>query len=169
MRCQAEVKAWQCMSPSIYAAGSRPQTSVSYKGVCVCVDGDLKCTSNLEWRRCLLYPWTCLRYIWSIGSLISPVHIPPHHSEPPAAPTHTYFLSLLFAFCSPFVCRVFLFFFFCSFFLWSRVVINQRLFIAAVPREGVDDGRAPLTRGFEEAAVTLYPVNSEYIVLKRGC
>lgn len=42
-------------------------------------------------------------------------------------------------------------------------------FIAAVLREGVGDGRAPLTRGCEEAAVTLYPVNSEYIVLERGC
>lgn len=36
-------------------------------------------------------------------------------------------------------------------------------------RKGIDDGSAPLTRGFEEAAVTLYPVNSEYIVLERGC
>lgn len=31
------------------------------------------------------------------------------------------------------------------------------------------DGRAPLTCGFEEAAVTLYPVNSDDIVLERGC
>lgn len=61
---------------------------------------------NLEWRRRLLYPWTCLRYIWSTVSLISTAHIPPHHSEPPAAPTHTYFVSHLFAFCSPFVFRV---------------------------------------------------------------
>lgn len=46
---------------------------------------------------------------------------------------------------------------------------KSKAFIAAVPRAGIDDGRAPLTRGVEEAAVTLYPVNSEYIVLKRGC
>lgn len=32
-----------------------------------------------------------------------------------------------------------------------------------------DDERAPLTRGFEEEAVTLHPGNSEYIVLERGC
>lgn len=46
---------------------------------------------------------------------------------------------------------------------------KSEAFIAAVLKEGVEDGRAPLTPGFEEAAVTLYPVNSEYIVLKRGC
>lgn len=46
---------------------------------------------------------------------------------------------------------------------------KSEAFIAAVLGEGVDDGRAPLTLGFEEAAVTLYPVNSEYIVPERGC
>lgn len=46
---------------------------------------------------------------------------------------------------------------------------KSEAYTAAVLREGVDDGRAPLTRGSEEAAVTLYPVNSEYIVLERGC
>lgn len=55
-------------------------------------------------------------------------------------------------------------------FAFLRVCCNKsEAFIAGEQREGVDDGRAPLTGGFEEAAVTLYPVNSEYIVLERGC
>ena len=45
-------------------------------------------------------------------------------------------------------------------------VINRAACTAAEPREAVDDGRALSTCGFEEAAVMLYPVNSEYIVLK---
>lgn len=76
----------------------------------------------------------------------------PHHTEPPTT-FHTV-SSLVFAF--------------------HVLVLDPRCnkaaaFIAAVLREGVGDGRAPLTRGCEEAAVTLYPVNSEYIVLERGC
>lgn len=46
---------------------------------------------------------------------------------------------------------------------------KSETFTAAELREGDDDGSAPLTCGFEEAAVTLYPVNSDYIVLERGC
>lgn len=77
----------------------------------------------------------------------------PHHTEPPAT-FHTV-LCLVFAF-------------------HVVLILDPRCnkaaaFIAAVLREGVGDGRAPLTRGCEEAAVTLYPVNSEYIVLERGC
>lgn len=72
-------------------------------------------------KKASLIPWTYLRYIWSTGSLISTAHIPPHHSEPPAAPTHTYFVSLLFAFCSPFVFHVCgLVFFFCLFVFLKR-------------------------------------------------
>lgn len=52
---------------------------------------------------------------------------------------------------------------------WRPYCDESEVCIATAPREGVDDRRAPLTRGFEEAAVTLYPVNSEYIVLERGC
>lgn len=57
----------------------------------------------------------------------------------------------------------FLFAFFCLFALcvlrlWKN---KSEAYIPVTLREGVDDGRAPLTRGFEEAAVTLYPVNSE--------
>lgn len=68
------------------------------------------------------------------------------YTEPPAAPT-----LILYLFCLPF----------------SLFVCNKSgACIAAEPREAVDDGRALSTCGFEEAAVMLYPVNSEYIVLK---
>lgn len=89
----------------------------------------------------------------------------PYHKEPKSGFQMALCLLLVFCCCS-FICL-----FVVCFCVWFEKPCCNKLepFIAAVLREGVDDGRAPLTRGFEEAAVTLYPVNSEYIVLERGC
>lgn len=92
--------------------------------------------------------------------LISTVHI----TEPPAAPSLIWVHTVMNLPCLPFSLCLSL----CV--CVSKPRANKsKAFIAAVPRAGIDDGRAPLTHGVEEAAVTLYPVNSEYIVLKRGC
>lgn len=98
-------------------------------------------TVHLRWNQQQPQPWSCSRLRW-----ISPVC----------------YVACLLGVCmrlSACGTRV----------LWGPYCDKSEACIATATREGVDDRRAPLTRGFEEAAVTLYPANSEYIVLERGC